>query len=57
MHRFSLLLLLLSCNQLSFCQEAPVIEKQYIKAIQKLAKNKKIQKAFEHIQAMDPITM
>jgi tripeptide aminopeptidase len=57
MHRFSLLLLLLSCNQLSFCQEAPVIEKQYIKATQKLVKNKKVQKAFEHIQRMDPITM
>jgi len=57
MYRFSLLILLFSFNQLSFCQEAPIIEKQYIKAIQKLAKNKKIQKAFEHIQAMDPITM
>jgi tripeptide aminopeptidase len=57
MHRFSLLLLLLSCNQLSFCQEAPVIEKQYIKATQKLVKNKKVQKAFEHIQRMDRITM
>ena len=57
MYRFSLLIFLLGFTQLTFGQENPSIEKQYTKAIQKLVKNKKIQKAFDHIQEMDSITM
>jgi len=47
MYRFSLLIFLLGFTQLTFGQENPSIEKQYTKAIQKLVKNKKIQKAFD----------
>ena len=56
-YKFLLFLILLSFTQLTSGQETPTIEKQYIKAIEKLAKNKKVQKAFEYIKEMDATTM
>ena len=43
-YKLPLFLILLSFSHMTFGQEAPTIEKQYIKAIEKLAKNKKIQR-------------
>lgn len=54
-YKLPLFLILLSFSHMTFGQEAPTIEKQYIKAIEKLAKNKKIQKAFEYIKAMSTL--
>ena len=56
-YKFPLFLILLSFTQLTLGQEIPTIEKQYIKAIEKLAKNKKVQKAFDYIKEMDATTM
>lgn len=56
-YKFPLFLILLSFIQLTLGQETPTIEKQYIKSIEKLAKNKKVQKAFEYIKEMDATTM
>ena len=55
--RISLFILLLTTLQLTFGQNTPAIDKLYSKAIQKLTKNKKIQKAFEHIKSIESTTM
>ena len=55
--RISLFILLLTTLQLTLGQNTPAIDKLYSKAIQKLTKNKKIQKAFEHIKSIESTTM
>ena len=56
-YKFPLFIILIGFTQLILGQEPPTTEKKYIRAIDKLVKNKKIQKAFEYIKQMDSTTM